>query len=176
MLPFKNDIFIVAHKKNDLLNDFDHKIIDNVGLEFGAYDWYIKNKWDKKSNILLMHDDISINNSNVINNIFIKCKDLDQSYIFNNLDECERNGWKHGRCIYLSPKMTKWLLSNHNGIWYDKDNKGYVEGKKPADCQYYNAGIRKFHKTIKKIKEHGFDRRSIFNEDIVLYRRGRIEK
>ena len=44
----KERVFIVAHRDNEILKDFDHQIIDNVGLEFGAYDWYIKGYRNKE--------------------------------------------------------------------------------------------------------------------------------
>ena len=32
----------------------NYKIIPNIGLEFGAYDYYLKNCWDKESDVLFI--------------------------------------------------------------------------------------------------------------------------
>lgn len=59
-------VFIVSHQTSGEANDvlkasgLDYSIIPNIGLEFGAYDFFIKVKWDQVSNVLFMHDDIEI--------------------------------------------------------------------------------------------------------------------
>lgn len=174
--PIKDDVFIVAHRENDLLKDFNHKVIDNVGLDFGAYDWYIKNVWDGKSNVLFLHDDIYIKNLNTISNILKECEHFEQTTIWNNKDEAEANGWQHGRCFYGSGLLIKWLLKKHEGFWYDKNNNGYTDKNTQSTnpkCLHYNAAIRNFKKTVQNINEkEGMARSHIYNKDIILYKRG----
>lgn len=180
MEKIKDNVFIVGHKYNALLENFDHEVIDNIGLEFGIYSWFLNNKWDEKSDILMIHDDISINNIHVINDISNEAKSWDQAYIWNNKKEAKKNGYKHGRCIYLSREIGLWFLKN-DGIWFDNLNKGYTgqEGRLKIDYHNgkkytidYNNGIRRFHKKIKIAQSVGFTRTHIYNDKICLYRRG----
>ena len=66
----------------------------NGGLEWGNYDYYIKNLWDKKSNILFMHDDIIIYNASVFDIIKEKLSrwEYDQAFIFRDEAEEISNG------------------------------------------------------------------------------------
>ena len=149
----KLDIYIVAHRYHKILDDlkFNYTVIDNVGLEFGVYDWYIKNVWDKKSNVIFMHDDMEIKNKNTLLRIFNKCKKLkiDQSYIFG--ENCEG---PHGRCIYMSRCFIDKIKKDYGGIWYDKENIGYIHHKQQPigwDKKRYNLGTYNFFKMATEI-------------------------
>ena len=101
----QNSVHVVAHRYNSLLENknFSYNVKKNIGLEYGAYDWYIKNKWDKRSNILFMHDDISIGGNNAIYNLINKCSAFDLVHI---IGKNEPKGIKFSfRCIYFSRRM-----------------------------------------------------------------------
>jgi len=49
----------IMHKKGDT-KGVPFQLIPNEGLEWGAYNYFLKNHWDKKSPVLFMQDDISI--------------------------------------------------------------------------------------------------------------------
>jgi hypothetical protein len=165
----KDNVFVVAHRQNKILDKYkmNYFVTDNIGLEFGAYNWYIKNKWDKKSNVLFMHDDMGIKNVDIFLKIFKKCSGIDQSYI---------TGGKglgyNGRCIYMSKAMIKIFLKDKGGIWYDKENDGFID-----DIDHrFNIGIETYHRNVvsfskkyKKLKIGWF----IKNDGIFLYRRGK---
>lgn len=151
-----------------------HYKIPVAGLEFGGYDYYIKNIWDGESNVLFMHDDIIIYNSNVFDKIKVGLKDYYQAFIFRDEVEEIANGRIHGRGIYCSKDFIDFMLSftcecgqafdhehphykgfkpevvlegtgPHRGFWYDPYNKGiHTEGKPPKHCRHYNDGIYHF--------------------------------
>ena len=85
----------------------------NGGLEWGNYDYYIKNLWDKKSNILFMHDDIIIYNASVFDIIKEKLSrwEYDQAFIFRDEAEEISNGRIHGRALYCSKRFIDFMLS-----------------------------------------------------------------
>jgi predicted nucleic acid-binding Zn ribbon protein len=74
--------------------------VENVGLEFGAYDWYLKNAWDNESSVLFMHDDITIARPAVIHEIS-QCT-CDQAFIFRDEADGRCNQNFHGRMFYCS--------------------------------------------------------------------------
>jgi len=172
----QKDIFIVAHKYNKILSNFQHSIIPNVGLEFGAYDWFLKNMWDEKSDIIFMHDDIEIKNKDIFDDIFNKCENCDHAYIWTSLSQMEQNGYAHGRCFYLSKNCLDWIIKKYNGIWFDKENESNVSVANPLRGMHYNEGIRRFRKMIKRTSENGYIREHIIIPDIILYNRGKYDK
>ena len=175
---YQKETFIVAHKYNKILDELklNYKVIKNVGLEFGAYDWYIKNIWDKKSNVLFMHDDTKIERDKCLYNIFEKNNKnkIDHSYIFG-----EKGKGSHGRCIYMSNKFIKIIFKDYNGIWYDKENNGYVitgdAKKRNFDKKRYNYGIYKFNRySIAIGKKYNLKTGiAINNSDLILYYRAK---
>jgi hypothetical protein len=200
------EVFVVNHNvdKEYLLmeSDLSYTTIPNIGLEFGCYDYYLKNVWDKKSNILFMHDDINIMDLNVFDDIDKIL--VDQAYIFNNDIEEKNNGGKHGRMIYMSKKILNFLLTcereceesnthidNHNinnvligtgkytGFWFDPNNIGHTTGKPPIGIRHYNQSIYIFHKDMGKIRDRKFnnDKMDVVNRlyfnSINLYKRGK---
>lgn len=150
----------------------------NVGLEFGAYDFFIKMVWPKfKEDTLFMHDDVSIDNISVFDSI--SKLDLDQAYIFRSKQEEVNNGGKHGRAIYMSTKLITFLLQwnrtnrhsasmedphnpgnllpalgEYNGIWYDPNNYGHNSGKPPVGVRHYNEAIWNFHREMGRIRDN----------------------
>ncbi len=151
---YQKETFIVAHKYNKILDELklNYKVIKNVGLEFGAYDWYIKNIWDKKSNVLFMHDDTKIEKGNPIKSIFRNSEKYDYSYVLSN--NCRKTQTKSNRCFILSKKIINLFLKEFDGIWYDKYNIGYTVRNEKIYDKRYNKEYREFARGIgKRFKE-----------------------
>jgi hypothetical protein len=179
------DIHIVAHRYNKILDDFNLKysVVPNVGREFHAYDWYIKNVWDGKSAVIFTHDDVKMKNiDNIFNDLFSKLKGLDFSYILGEKDRKYKTCSE--RCMYFSPKLIKLLLKRYDGFWYDIHNKGYTFGTfshydpniyTSKFKKYYDQEGREFKKTINAlINKYKLKFKNVINRKILLYRRGGI--
>ena len=86
------------------------------------------------------------------------------------------NGGKHGRAIFVSAKLLKFMLdyecdcyqcldhtdgyghaikasNQHNGFWFDIKNTGHTTGKPPAGVRHYNAMIEHFHRYMGWIRD-----------------------
>mgnify|MGYP003982103799 CR=1 FL=1 len=52
----KSSLHVVAHRYRETIENYNisYSVKKNIGLEYGAYDWYIKNKWNGKNNILFI--------------------------------------------------------------------------------------------------------------------------
>ncbi len=85
----------------------------NGGLEWGNYDYYIKNIWDRQSPILFIHDDILIYNPAVFDIIEEKLSkwEYDQAFIFRDEAEEISQGRIHGRAFYCSKRFIDFMLS-----------------------------------------------------------------
>ena len=61
LLKIKNKypVTVVAHRSVDthVLQTVE---VDNIGLEFGAYDYYLKRLWVEPIDVVFMHDDTNI--------------------------------------------------------------------------------------------------------------------
>lgn len=193
----KYEVMIVAHRDDKFKLDsigLPYIIKENIGLEFGAYDYYLKNIWDKESSVLFMHDDVAIKDIIAFDKIAKLEEDgVDQAYIFKSEAEQVNNGGKHGRAIYISKKLLSFMLNykcnceeskdhydshnpdtillgipDHNGFWYDPLNKGHSSGKPPKGVRHYNEMIYHFHKYLGRIRDK---RVRVGNEFMnVLYR------
>ena len=159
---FKYPVHVVANKTwgdNDVPKNIPVSERDNLGLEWGAYDFYLHHVWDKKSPVLFLHDDIRfkwvirnyeimdpIHIFNTINNI-----DQDQVYFFESLDFAERNYFIHGRAFKCSARFLKRLLDDNNGFLYDENNDGFIRGPRPVHCKHFNWADYRFAEYIKKL-------------------------
>ena len=151
-----------------------HYKIPVAGLEFGGYDYYLKNIWDHKSPVLFMHDDIVIYKPDVFDRMQQMLSSYDQAFIFRDEVEEIANGRIHGRGIYCSQRFLQYMLERvcccnhafdhehphyegfkpavvlegtgpHTGFRYDPYNLGeHTEGKPPKHCRHYNEGIYHF--------------------------------
>ena len=174
----KYETYIVAHRYNKILDaiKLEYSVIENIGLEFHAYDYYIKNIWDKKSNVIFMHDDIEIEDIKCLYKIFKRCEkeNIYQCYIFG-----EKGKGSHGRCIYMSKKFIEMIIKDYDGIWFDRENKECVDSKSSIknkwDKKRYNYGTYKFEKYSKKIgKKYNVNTCiSINNSGLILYYRAK---
>ena len=122
----KFDVHVVAHRYNKILDDldFDYSVTKNVGLEFGAYDYYIKNIWDKKSDVIFMHDDGELKKISAIDNIVDKCRRFDIGYILGGTCNVKRK--TSTRCVYLSFAAIDLLLKKFGGIGFEAKDRGYT--------------------------------------------------
>jgi hypothetical protein len=140
----------------------------NGGLEFGVYDYFLKNIWDGESDVLFMHDDIRIHDIS----FFDKVSKIphDQAFIFKSELEEIQNGRIHGRCFFCSKRFLK-LLSDyqcncketndhenrdragdillkippHKGFWFDIYNFGeHASGMVPKGVRHYNTAVYHF--------------------------------
>ena len=170
------NIYVVAHRYNKLLDDkkINYSVIKNVGLEFGAYDWYIKNVWDQKSSVLFSHDDMYIKKECNFESILLDCKNFDYVSFRNHAKTAGG-----GRCFYLSNRMIDLFVKEFGGIWFDVHDRGYVYGEKILyDSIYesknnYNKIGKKFKLTIRHlIQKHNLKRKNIFSDKIELCVRG----
>jgi hypothetical protein len=148
-------------------NGLRHEIRPVSGLEFGCYDYYLKNIWDGESSVLFMHDDILVGSTETFDTIAeLEC---DQAYIFRDLREEEVNGRIHGRGIFCSRKFLQYALDYvcecdqavdhedkhnpghilkgvgpHNGFWHEPSNARHNQGRVPIGVRHYNTAIYHF--------------------------------
>ena len=169
--------FVVSHKKAHR-KDFrgiNYRIIPNIGLEFGCYDYYLKNIWDGKSDVFFTHDDTVVGGK-----VFDEIAKIrhDCAYVFRDEAEERSNGGKHGRAIFCSARFLKLILNYecnchqakdredrhhhegailkgtgpHKGFWYDPENKGFVSGRPDYGRRHYNEGIYHFHWILGRVR------------------------
>jgi hypothetical protein len=137
---------VIAHREPIFPPPIPYIMRENVGLEFGAYNYYLEEIWDGKSNVLFTHDDTRITKAGARKErIFLRIAAIkhDCAYLFRDLCEDEANGGKHGRAIFCSSRFLKYL-KNNGSIWYDKENFGYSGA--------INVGVHTFHSNLGKIR------------------------
>jgi len=178
----KYSVMIISHNSDEekvSALGLPYRMKENIGLEFGAYDFYLKNIWDGKSNVLFTHDDTQIIDILVLDRIAdLDNRGYDQAYLFKNKNEEVNNGGKHGRAIYMSAKLLSFILGyectcsqskecsdrhnpgtvlpglgKHTGFWFDPYNKGHVSGKPPVGVRHYNEMIYHFHKYMGWVRD-----------------------
>lgn len=181
----KYDVTIIAHNDNkDKLDTYGipYIIKENVGLEFGAYDYYLKNVWDRESSVLFIHDDAAIKDLIAFDKVAeLDSQGIDQAYIFKSEAEQVNNGGKHGRAIFISKKLLTFMVQYeckceqsvdhydshnpdtvllgtppHTGFWFDHLNKGHSNGKPPKGVRHYNEMIYHFHRYLGRVRDKRF--------------------
>jgi len=175
------DIYIIAHRHNKVLDELNlnYSIVNNNGLEFGCYNYYINNIWDGKSDVFFMHDDIHVVDfDNFIMSNYKKFKNRKADHGVMLLPRKIVSG---GRFFYMSCNCINIIQKKYKGIWYDEENIGYVNRKSQPEGWHprrYNAGAKKFGEMIKEIGEKYGSRVFAVNKDIrlKLYRRGKEEE
>jgi hypothetical protein len=166
--------------------------LENRGLEFGVYDYYIKKLWDGKSDVLFMHDDVKILDISFFDKVnLFKDSNIDQAYIFKSQAEEKNNGGKHGRAIYMSSKLINFMLNyvctcnqssdhydthnpdyllkgtgKHTGFWVDYENTDHVSGKPPKGVRHYNDMIYHYHSFLGRIRD-----KKLYNESMNVLNR-----
>lgn len=144
-------VHVVANKPGSYLEivDLPYSIRENIGLEFGAYDYYLKNIWDEESDVLFMHDDIKVHtfmrDFEVLppERLFdhFKTMTVDQFYVFNSRAEDVDNDGRHGRMFMMSARLLRWF-KNNGGFGFDYDNTG------DTTTGHYNYGIEAYDKKL----------------------------
>jgi hypothetical protein len=184
----KYPVHIVAHRENGV-SKLPTTLIDNVGLEFGGYDYYLKNIWDGKSSVFFTHDDIYVTDISVFDTIAEIKRDL--SYIFYNTKESVSCLGAHGRAMFASPKFLSFIKRNqckctfskedgvpsHTGFYFDKKNLGKNTGYNDVIMDYtksygddgYNRGIKHMYHILRYLKsnQHLYDTTWNFGENII---------
>lgn len=158
LLPIVNKIhpvFVVANRDHLILrsNRLRSHVRENAGLEFGAYDWFLKHEWNGHSPVLFQHDDVKVEEGVGTYNVIADMgKSLDHAFIFSSMEEAKYNRQSHGRAFYCSEKLLDILLREYGGFWYDQDNHGNVcDGK-----GVFNEAISRFRNLTRELgKKYG---------------------
>ena len=130
---------------------------ENIGLDWGAYAYYLDNVWDGKSDILFTQDDTEVSDIKFFGWAATIQEDI--CFIFNNSREASYNGTAHGRMFFASSRFLE-TAKKLGGFWYDKGNKGFIakEGyrteKPPPGCSHHNAGIHSLTKFVPRIRKY----------------------
>jgi hypothetical protein len=152
-------VTVVAHRQPPCPMELPIVFRKNIGLEWGAFSYYVEQVWDKSADVLFMQDDMRISGPAVpvINRVHRVCADEDVVFIFSSGAENARNSGGHGRCVYMSSRFLT-AVSKIGGLWYDKGNNGWIASghytaeKPPEGCGHHNAGIHHFMKDIAKAR------------------------
>ena len=174
-------VHVVAHRYNKILDKVNNTVIDNVGLEYGMYNYFINNIWDIKSNIFFIHDDTIIkddlDNFILRNYLYFKKNKVDLGYIVSS-----RIIGPGQRCFYMSKKLLKIVKNKYGGMWYDKDNLGYTSKKTQPEQWHprrYNDGVEKFKEMIGKINKkyyyYHIKKVTSIDHSFIMYHRGKDE-
>ena len=203
----KFQVNVVSHKGEEetstlcVKNNLRHVVKNNVGLEFGAYDYFLKNMWNNESPVLFIHDDTIIHDPTVFDRIArLKEEGIEQAYIFKNKAEEDNNGGKHGRAIYIGEKLLAFMLKfecncghakganglpptgPHTGFWFDPNNIGHSTGSQPEGVRHYNTMIYHFHAFLGRVRDKKYDlppmrvNQKVFFQELNLGRRGEYRK
>jgi hypothetical protein len=151
---------------------FDYRVRENRGLEYGAYDYYLKNIWDG-DDVLFMHDDMAIlpimKNFEIIGPELLfksisEFKD-DLVYIFKN-DTSRRECFEiHGRAMFASKRWRAMFASKRflrklldcGGFPWDKNNDGYTLGPNPGYCEHFNWAVAQLKMFWEKLFDYKID-------------------
>jgi hypothetical protein len=165
-----HNVFVVKHKLGDS-RSLPSELVSNVGLEFGAYDWYLMHHW-KGGATLFMHDDVSLT-AEKLDEIERECSTEDQACVFSSMKESQDNGTYHGRMIYCSHRLLS-LKKEDGGIWFDAKNTGQV-GSHRDDNDTHNAGIKHFQNEMVLWSSILETNKIVLIPDIKLGFRGNLE-
>jgi len=159
----KYPVFIIAHGDHELLKicDLPYMVKENKGLEWGAYNYYIKNIWDENDSVLFMHDDMEllpfvkdyeiIPPEFVFN--FLSKIECDQAYIFQTRRDEVLNFGHHGRMVFMSERLLR-ILKRQGDLPFDKNNEGYTgQDRKPENVKFHNYGIMAIDEKFREIQE-----------------------
>ena len=145
------DIVIIANRSGDTLG-LPYVVRENIGLEWGAYWYFLDAHWDGISSVLFMHDDTKAGTD-----FFHKIQRTlcDQAFIFENEADYQQS-YSHGRAFYASATFLK-LCRLNGGIYYDRGNRGFIAPgyswtvQPPDGCKDHNYAIREFTQFCKRI-------------------------
>jgi len=132
----KHGGFVVSHKPHPKAD----VVIPNVGLEFGAYDWYLKNKWSG-GDTFFTHDDNRFSDR-ALRGIAKVAREFDQAFIFSTKQEAYLNGYGHGRAFICSDRFLSKLKAD-GGFWYDEGQMDTPSSRSGAP-DYHNNAVSMF--------------------------------
>jgi hypothetical protein len=112
---------VVAHRPGCCYN-IPCTILDNIGLEFHCYDHFVKNIWDKKSDVMFCHDDIFIKDISLIEDVEKINSEIEMIW---HSEVQKRRNYAHGRMFKCSANY----LTVNSGFWYDENNFGNTSQK-----------------------------------------------
>ena len=153
---------------------------ENVGLEWGAYSYYLDKVWDGHSDVLFTQDDIEVFDLSFFGWAATIQEDI--CFIFNNEGESRYNGTAHGRMFFASSRFLV-AATTLGGFWYDKGNHGFIAKgnyrteKPPPGCSHHNAGIHRFTSFVPKIRKYNTEikkRAYLCDPRVKLGRRGKF--
>ena len=132
---------------------FNYHVRENRGLEYGAYDYYLKNVWDGED-VLFMHDDATlraiIRDYVLVGPVYlfelISNIDKDLVYIFKNESDKLSCLGIHGRVMFASGRFLKDLKEINGGFPWDRENDGHTLGATPEYCKHYNWAVEELKK------------------------------
>jgi len=141
---------IVAHRAlpGTELRGLDFEVIPNVGLEFGCYDWFLKNKWGSGP-VLFLHDDAELSESALD---AIAGMTVDQAFLFSSEADALANGKAHGRAMFCSDKFLTRLKAD-GGFWYSEEpcNGKPIPATLANVPDYHNVGIQVFRAYLESL-------------------------
>ena len=171
------DIVVVANRRGDSrgLTTIER---ENVGLDWGAYSFFLDHVWDARSNVLFLQDDTM-----VFDRFWDEVDRIayDQAFIFRDETEFEQ-AYSHGRAHFASARFLA-LIAARGGIWSDSENRGFIAPghswttTPPPGCLDHNAGIRAYTGLVKRIGAENPDllvNRQIYSEHVRLGHRGNL--
>ena len=129
-------------------------VIPNDGLEWGMYEFYRSNVWDRVSDVLFMHDDTHIADMSFVDDVQI----TSQVVMIWRDERHRQQNYGHGRAFAVSAAYL-----SANAFWYDSDNHGNLSSRLGA-----NKGILDFYTKTKRITTH------LYTAKIKMGSRGRV--
>lgn len=126
------------------LSRFVTVALDNVGLEWGAYDRFLRGIW-QTGPTLFLHDDTDAT-IGVIQEIFDiqSQRNLDVAFVFSSLESQEQNKGHHGRAWIASDRGLRALRAR--GIWFDASNTGDTTGvQRNRGSHHFAASLTCLH-------------------------------
>ena len=122
-------VTVIAHREPPA--DLDLQALDvhaqaNVGLEWAAYDLFLRDLW-REGPTLFLHDDTDVTPP-VVQEMFTihSQRALDLAFVFPSLESEQQNRGHHGRAWIASDRGLRALRAR--GIWFDVSNTGDTDG------------------------------------------------
>jgi hypothetical protein len=172
------DITVVANRGGDTrgLRTLER---ENIGLEWGAFCYFLIRAWNAIANVVFLHDDTYVTDRfwGDVERIA-----YDQAFIFRDVSEYE-SAYSHGRAHFASARFLA-LVRASGGIWFDPGNRGFIAAghswseAPPPGCLDHNAGIRAYTELVKRIGVENPTlsvNREVYSESVYLGRRGRVQ-
>lgn len=149
-VPKRYDVFVVAKKPCPY--PLPSEMVENIGLDWFSFDWFLKNRWDGESAVFFTHDDTQITTLDVFPKI--AAIQADVAMIFKNKKEAKSDMYVHGRAWKASARMLRMILED-GGFWYDERNKGIMSETNPHGESgfHYNSAVWKFIEQLGRITE-----------------------